>query len=223
MTKVTTHPSFSQSVDSVLPSEEEELGRQNYSRNGSSGSTLSDVINLKERRKRTKTKKLRDKRGFIWHRWTPCGDLLPHRAPQIKLSRPLNSRHTPLLNLTSDTDGNHSSSTILGVEDLTPTLQSGEDLPHSLQERQEPSEINSFTRTPSCVNSDENINSIPHQYSFTPSPSLLDLETTSTKSDISYQTASSDPQVDPLPVKITDCYAMLAHTKKNGVVANNKL
>jgi len=221
-----THLSLSQSVESVLPSEEEEEeqeGRQNYSRSGSTGSRLSGLINLKERRKRTKAKKLREKRGFIWHRWTPCEDLLPHRAPQLKLSRPLNTIHAPFMNLTTDTDENNSSSTIQGVEDLTPPLQSGEDLPSSIQDGQEPNEINSFPDILSCVNSDENINSISHQSSLTPSPSHLDLETTSTKSDISYQTASSDPQVDPLPVKVTDCYSMFAHAKKNGVVVNKKL
>merc|ERR1711915_458037 len=66
--------------------------------------------------------------------------------------------------------------------------------------------------------------------SCSPSPSSLtpDIDSESTKSDNSFQTASSNPQLHPLPVRITDCYnsvssRKLPHAGKNGAVVNKKL
>ena len=68
--------------------------------------------------------------------------------------------------------------------------------------------------------------------SCSPSPSsqLGDLETTSNKSDNSFQTASSDPQINLLPAKITDSYNIQSnksvkapHVNKNGSVVNKKI
>jgi len=74
----------------------------------------------------------------------------------------------------------------------------------------------------------ENLNSLSRSSS--PSPPSPNQETISNRSDNSFQTASSDPELNVLPAKVTDCYSILAtklgklpHTEKNGAVVNKKL
>eukprot|EP00092_Neocalanus_flemingeri_P062407 GFUD01075272.1.p1 GENE.GFUD01075272.1~~GFUD01075272.1.p1 ORF type:complete len:123 (-),score=33.63 GFUD01075272.1:87-455(-) len=71
----------------------------------------------------------------------------------------------------------------------------------------------------------------PHSLSCSPSPPPphLDQETTSIRSDNSFLTASSDPQLNLLPARVTDCYSILASkldkvvpADKNGAVINKK-
>lgn len=212
MTKLLSSPlstttTLSQSYDSIIPSEEEDSMRQKFSNVARRGSRLSDIINLKERKKRPNVKRHRDKSGFVWRRWVPDGDLLHHRAPQPHLSwqnpgiqTPEETPSTSLQDVSCSTQSNNR---ILSDPEIHPST--------SILMRTDDREA-SRSSSPSL------------------SSQLADLETTSNKSDNSFQTASSDPQINFLPAKITDSYCIqpnksgkVPNVNKNGSVVNKKL
>ena len=42
---------------------------------------MSDIVNIKEWRKRHKIKGFKDRKGFIWRRWNPAAEDIPHQRP----------------------------------------------------------------------------------------------------------------------------------------------
>merc|ERR1712106_888525 len=179
------------------------------------GSRLSDIINLKERKKRNNDKRQRDKRGFTWRPWDPEGDFLRQRAPQPHISwqKPLehacsqNGKEPQTPEETHTTSLRIIPSSVKTVED--PEMQQSRALLLSM-------DIDQCLASPSC--------------SPTPPSTFTDLDTVSNKSDNSFKTASSDPQINLLPAKITDSYNILPnksakapHVNKNGSVVSKKL
>jgi len=223
MTKLST-TTLSQSYDSIHPSEDSEAEIQRFSSSVTRrGSRLSDIINLKERKKRNNDKRQRDKRGFTWRRWDPEGDFLHQRAPQPHISwqkplehacspngeEPQTPEETPTTSLQNISCSvktvNNSSKSI----NRDPEMQQSQALLLSM-------DIDQYLASPSC--------------SSTPPSTFTDLETVSNKSDNSFKTASSDPQINLLPAKITDSYNILPkksakapHVNKNGSVVSKKL
>jgi len=64
----------------------------------------------------------------------------------------------------------------------------------------------------------------------TPASTIVDLDTASNKSDNSFRTAPSDPEVNLLPPKITDTYNTMSrppveklHGNENGSLAHKEL
>jgi len=220
---MTKHPSsplyttttLSQSYDSIIPSEEEESERQKFSNVARRGSRLSDIINLKERKKQPNVKRHRDKRGFVWRRCVPDRELLHQRAPHPHLSW----QKPPTNSSTQRKEGTE-------TPEETPST--------SLQEISCSAQANAriFSDDPEIHPSTTiliRMDDKETSRSCSPSPSSQ-LETTSNKSDNSFQTASSDPQINLLPAKITDSYSIQSnksvkapHVNKNGSVVNKKI
>lgn len=166
------------------------------------GSRLSDIINIKQRKKRHHEKK-RHKNGFIWRRWAPDGDLLHQRAPLPHLTR---------------------------QQSLT-NFEAEETPSRALQDMSSSAE-QICSESPDCpqIKLQEAQQASSQSLSPTPPSTIVDLDTTSTKSDNSFRTASSDPQLNLLPPKITDTYNSLAtapvkvlHGNKNGSVTSKEL
>ena len=42
---------------------------------------MSDIVNIKEWRKRHRIKGFKDRKGFIWRRWNPAAEDIPHQRP----------------------------------------------------------------------------------------------------------------------------------------------
>jgi len=42
---------------------------------------MSDIVNIKEWRKRHKIKGFKERKGFIWRRWNPAAEDIPHQRP----------------------------------------------------------------------------------------------------------------------------------------------
>lgn len=84
------------SLDSIVPSEEEDLERR-----GSRGPRLSDLLQIQERRK--KKQRYKDKQGFTWRPFVPDEELPTPRPPQPHLrsngdiSKPPTTSDVPLI------------------------------------------------------------------------------------------------------------------------------
>lgn len=192
--------------------------RQKFSNVTRRGSRLSDIIHLKERKKRPKAKRHRDKSGFIWRRCVPDGDLLHQRAPLPHLSWQKSFGNSSVQNKEGTQTPEETPSTSL--QDISCSAQSNDRILAN-----DP-EIHPSTTIIIRMDDKEASGSC----SPSPSSQLADLETTSNKSDNSFQTASSDPQINLLPAKITDSYCTqpnksvkVPHVNKNGSVVNKKL
>lgn len=223
MTKLPSSPlstttTLSQSYDSIIPSEEEESERHKFSNVARRGSRLSDIINLKERKKRPNIKRHRDKRGFVWRRWVPDGELLHQRAPQPHLSwqKPLANYSTQNKEGTQTPEETPSTS----LQEISCSAQA------NARVLSDDPEIHPSTNILFRMDDKEASRSC----SPSPSAQLGDLETTSNKSDNSFQTATSDPQINLLPAKITDSYSAQSsksvkapYVNKNGSVVNKKI
>jgi len=216
---ITSPASISQSYSSIAPSEDDDSERQSLSQIVlRRGSKLSDIISCKEQRKRSSNQRPRIKKGFMWRKWVPERDLVRHRAPHPHLLLPKSTdcsieHHEDSLMAASDMAINQSSLPFAE----NPTLSNQSEKSCSIE-----FEINSST----TLEAEDDVSS----NSCSPSPSSLtpDIDSESTKSDNSFQTASSNPQLHPLPVMITDCYnsvssRKLPHAGKNGAVVNKKL
>jgi len=91
----------------------------------------------------------------------------------------------------------------------------------------------SHSETPDCPqtpNMEEDHHRSSPSMSPTPPSTIVDLDTTSNKSENSFRTASSDPEMNLLPPKITDTYNTLSrspvkklHGNENGSLAGKEL
>jgi len=197
---------LSLSYDSIIPSEEDESDR-NLESTVRRGSRLSDIIHVKQRRRRHHDKKRQgDKNGFIWRRLAQDGDLLHQRAPLPHLSRPPSVDN-------SQTEEDETRSTAL--QEMSSEEKTLSETPDSLH-------------TPNIE--DDNHGSSPSTMSPTPPSTIVDPDTASNKSDNSFRTASSDPQVNLLPPTITDTYNTMSrsplkktHGNENGSPAGKEL
>jgi len=193
---------LSLSYDSIIPSEEDESDR-NLESTVRRGSRLSDIIHVKQRRRRHHDKKRQgDKNGFIWRRLAQDGDLLHQRAPLPHLSRPPSVDN-------SQTEEDETRST-------------------ALQEMS--SEEKTLSDTPDSLHTPNIEDDHPSSMSPTPPSTIVDPDTASNKSDNSFRTASSDPQVNLLPPTITDTYNTMSrsplkktHGNENGSPAGKEL
>jgi len=197
---------LSLSYDSIIPSEEDESDR-NLESTVRRGSRLSDIIHVKQRRRRHHDKKRQgDKNGFIWRRLAQDGDLLHQRAPLPHLSRPPSVDN-------SQTEEDETRSTAL--QEMSSEEKTLSETPDSLH-------------TPNIE--DDHDRSSPSSMSPTPPSTIVDPDTASNKSDNSFRTASSDPQVNLLPPTITDTYNTVSrsplkkiHGNENGSPAGKEL
>ena len=156
-----------------------------------------------QRRRRHHDKKRQgDKNGFIWRRLAQDGDLLHQRAPLPHLSRPQSEDN----------------------------FQTEEDETKSTALQEMSSEEKTLSETPDYLHTPNIEDDHPSSMSPTPPSTTVDPDTASNKSDNSFRTASSDPQVNLLPPKITDTYNTVSrsplkktHGNENGSPAGKEL
>jgi len=217
---------LSKSYDSIIPSEEDENERQSYYSSTRRGSRLSDIINIKDRRRWHKNKRYNDKKGFIWRRMFPEQSLVHQRPPQSCLHRPQASRQISLTDSTTDTgDGNPDRKAspmfqvTVPIEKCMQSINSGHNNNLHIQPATNPVQLEE----------EHPMNMHPESSSPSPSLSLQDQETASLRSDNSFQTATSDPDLNLLPAKITDCYSVITaipgpetQSKINGSLVHNQ-
>lgn len=220
---------LSKSYDSIVPSEEDENERQNYYCSTRRGSKLSDIINLKDKRRWHKDKRYRDKKGFIWRSMVPDQDLVHQRAPQPYLQRPQASRQISLTDSTTDTGDGPKAPEEKTSQAVQVTLPIKKCMLGINSEHNKNLNTHAARIPPIPVDQDKCVSSLSGSCSPSPSPSLQDQETASLRSDNSFQTAASDPELNLLPAKITDCYSVItskigsvSKSKKNGSLVNNQ-
>jgi len=209
------------SLDSMAAGEEEELaleearrGSNDDSRRGSDnfltarrGSRLSDVILMQERRKKNKGR-FKDKQGFTWRPFIYADEELPiPRAPHPHIETPA----IPLLS------NEHTQQPPPQLQKKNPPIPIQPKQPPPLIQPKQPirpmKPPNGDIRAPRRAQSKRSNN---------PSCSVMiktdnaedrlksdDPETASIKSDNSFQTASSDPQINFIPRQISDSYKMI--------------
>lgn len=202
--------------------EEARRGSNDDSRRGSDnflttrrGSRLSDIILMQERRKKNRGR-FKDKQGFTWRPFIAEDEELPMpRAPHPHIERPA------ILPPSSEQ-----------TQQPTPQLKQ-KNPPHQMPPRQPTPQIQPKQPTPQIQpkqptrpirppNGDIRAPRRAQSKRSNPSCSVMiktdsaddrlksdDPETSSIKSDNSFQTASSDPQINFIPRQISDSYKMI--------------
>jgi len=171
---------FRGSLDSVVPSDEEDLERRGslpFFANRR-GSRLSDIIQMQEKKK--KNRRYKDKQGFTWRPFVPDEELPIPRAPHPHIDKkPEITQVTSLPQLKPNGD-------------LKPVRTKPDTVPKRPPRGNEETSI--FITEP-----------------YHPETEIRDPETNSLKSnrsENSFKTASSDPQINFIPRQVSDSYKL---------------
>lgn len=226
------------SLDSVAAGEEEELaleearrGSNDDSRRGSDnfltarrGSRLSDIMLMQERRKKNRGR-FKDKQGFTWRPFIAADEELPvPRTPHPHLEGPAfplitneqTQQPTPQLKQKNPPHQTQPKQPTPQIQPKQPTPQIQPKPPTPQIQPKQP------TRPMRPPNGDVKAPRRAQSKRSNPSCSVMiktdsaedrlkadDPETASIKSDNSFQTASSDPQINFIPRQISDSYKMI--------------
>jgi len=177
---------FRGSLDSVAPSDEEELERRGSIPFFSNrrGSRLSDIIQMQEKKK--KPKRYKDKQGFTWRPLIHDEELPVPRAPHPHIDKKQDLQQIP------------SNSNSL------PQLKPNGDLKTTSRPKIEP--------PPRKHSRPVEETSIFISEPLDPDPPIRDPDTCSLKSnrsENSFKTASSDPQINFIPRQVSDSYKLV--------------
>jgi len=194
---------FRGSQDSVVPSEEDDLERRGSIPFFSSrrGSRLSEIIQMQDKKK--KSKRYKDKQGFTWRPFIPDEELPMPRAPHphIEKKTELPQIQIPLPQLKSPLP-----------QPKSPLPQLKSPLPHPKTNgdlRTTRPKVDAPPRKRSRPIEDT---SIVITQPYQTDPRIRDPDTCSlksTRSENSFKTASSDPQLNFIPRQVSDSYKLV--------------
>eukprot|EP00092_Neocalanus_flemingeri_P019066 GFUD01020655.1.p1 GENE.GFUD01020655.1~~GFUD01020655.1.p1 ORF type:complete len:712 (-),score=139.07 GFUD01020655.1:319-2454(-) len=184
---------FQGSQDSVAPSDDEDLERR-----GSipffttrRGSRLSDIIQMQDKKK--KNRRYKDKQGFTWRPFIPDEELPVPRAPHPHIEKkpelPQITTPLPQPRITSPLPQLKSNGDLKTIRTKSPVAPPKKKSSRSNEET-----------------------SISITEPFQPDPHIRDADTCSlksTRSENSFKTASSDPQLNFIPRQVSDSYKLV--------------
>jgi len=178
---------FKGSLDSVVPSDEDDIERRGSIPffAGRRGSRLSEIIQAQDRKK--KTRRFKDKQGFTWRPFNPDEELPVPRTPQPHIDKGLellsSSSSVPAATTKPNGDLINNPAVRQGVRlDVAPKKLSRE-------EAIIPSSDHRITPSATTVSKDPETTSLK-----------------SNRSDNSFKTASSDPQINFIPRQVSESY-----------------